>query len=475
MCLEHRNAYAASTQCRVAIFHSVANSPLRRSTFRSFWCWAYRHGNDWKAFEHAVRDKYFSSHRTSDYNKGKLANNTKLSLRAYGLVGGKDTTLTETGGVLYDLRDDEPALYETFARHVLKNCQGMNFVQCILDMHAAGEEIDLNKLRRWLQERGITVPRGGKHMSTLRLWLEKAGVFVSGYRVNQTRLNEILGLNVEEFEALASFTPEQRAYLKALANMDGGGPHSSNDVEKLAVATYGVAFNVENLPKQVLYPLRDAGYIDLERDTKEVGRGAKPFRVTATDKLAVEIITPLIEQLEQQTQADLRPLLRKPLKEIRKELTSKNRHVRGLALEALAFKLMRLIDLTYVATRLRGSVTGGAEVDLIFESARLVFSRWQVQCKNTARVSLDDVAKEVGLADFFKSNAIVMVSTGEIGSEARRYANKIMTDSSLCIVMVNGNDLALIAARPAAIVDVFTRETCHAIDLKRLELREVSR
>ena len=39
---------------------------------------------------------------------------------------------------------------------------------------------------------------------------------------------------------------------------------------------------------------------------------------------------------------------------------------------------MRLIDLTYVATRLRGGVTGGAEVDLIFESARLVFSRWQI-------------------------------------------------------------------------------------------------
>ena len=104
-------------------------------------------------------------------------------------------------------------------------------------------------------------------------------------------------------------------------------------------------------------------------------RHAKPFLVAATEKLAADIITPLIEQLEQQTHADLRPLLRKPLKEIREELDSENRHIRGLALEALAFKLMRLIDLSYVATRLRGSATGGAEVDLIFESARLVFSR----------------------------------------------------------------------------------------------------
>lgn len=431
---------------------------------------AHEHAADWKAFEDAVRDRYFAWHKTSDYNKGKLANNTKLSMRAYGLIGEKDATLTETGQTLYALRSDEAALYEAFARHILKNCQGMNFVQCLLDMQAAGEEINLNKLRRWLEERGITVPRGGKHMSTLRLWLEKAGVIVSGYRVDQARLNELLGLNVEELEALATFSPEQRAYLKALANIDGGGPHFSNDIERLAAATYGVAFNEKNLPKQVLYPLRDSGYIEIKRGTKEAGRGAKPFLVTATDKLAADIITPLIEQLEQQTQADLRPLLRKPLKEIREEMESEDRHIRGLALEALAFKLMRLIDLSYVATRLRGIMTGGAEVDMIFESARLVFSRWQVQCKNTARVSLDDVAKEVGLTHFLKSNAIVIVSTGEIGGEARRYANKIMTDSNLCIVMVDGKDLALIEARPAAIVDVFTREARHAMDLKRLEL-----
>ena len=118
----------------------------------------------------------------------------------------------------------------------------------------------------------------------------------------------------------------------------------------------------------------------------------------------------------------------------------------------------------------RGSATGGAEVDLIFESARLVFSRWQVQCKNTARVSLDDVAKEVGLTHFLKSNAIVMVSTGEIGNEARRYSNKIMADSNLCIVMLDKSDLGRIESSPAAIVDVFTREARHAMDLKRLEL-----
>jgi len=220
----------------------------------------------------------------------------------------------------------------------------------------------------------------------------------------------------------------------------------------------------------VLYSLQESGYVVLSRGTKTKGRGAKPFFVTITDKLVKDLITPLLEQLEKQVEADLRPMLRKSLSDIVAELSSSSKHKRGLALEALAFKLMRLIDLTYVATRLRGTATGGAEVDVIFESARLVFSRWQVQCKNTKRVALDDIAKEVGLTHFLKSNVIVMVTTGEIGPEARKYANKIMTDSNLCVVMVDGNDISAIIQNSPTIVNVFSREAAYAMKLKALEI-----
>lgn len=430
---------------------------------------AAKHGGDWKAFEASVRDAYFEGHDTSDYNKGKLANNTKLGMIAYGVID-REARLTEFGEKLHGLRADESGLYTEFARHILMNLNGMNMVQCVLDMQVAGETVTLITLREWLEERGIHYPRGGKHPSMMRLWLEKAGVFISGWRVDEARVNEVLGVSTEEFEVLAMLSLEQKTYLKALANVGGGGPHLSNDIEKLAAATYGVKFNEKNLPKQVLYPLEEAGYVTLERGTKAKGRGAKPFLVTATDKLTSDLIAPLLKQLEKQTQADLRPLLRKSLGEIVEDLKSPDKHVRGLALEALAFKLMRLVDLTYVATRLRGAATGGAEVDLVFEGMRLVFSRWQIQCKNTARVSLDDVAKEVGLTHVLKSNVIVMVTTGDIGAEARKYANKIMVDSNLCIVMVNGDDLDAIEAKPYAIIDVFNREARHAMKLKALDL-----
>jgi hypothetical protein len=79
-------------------------------------------------------------------------------------------------------------------------------------------------------------------------------------------------------------------------------------------------------------------------------------------------------------------------------------------------------------------------------------------------------AKEVGLTEFIKSNVIVIVTTGTVGGEARRYANKIMQDSNLAVVMVDGADLGRITANTALIVDVFEREAHAAMRLKQLNL-----
>jgi site-specific DNA-methyltransferase (cytosine-N4-specific) len=303
----------------------------------------------------------------------------------------------------------------------------------------------------------------------MRLWLAKAGIFVgTRWQVDEIRLQAVLGIRPEQFEVLAELTAEQRAFVRALANTGVMTPQPANEIAHLAAATYGVKFPEKSLPKLVLDALVNAGYIEVEKTTS--GRGAKPFLVTPTSRLVADIIEPLLDQLATQTDPKLRRLLKKPLKDILDEVRSDDRYVAGLALEALAFKLMRLVDMEYLATRLRGTATGGAEVDLVFQSTRLVYSRWQIQCKNTARVALDDVAKEVGLTSFLKSNAIVMVSTGDIGNEARRYANSIMSTTNLAIVMLDGNDLKRIMAHPASIVDAFEREAQSAMRLKKLEI-----
>jgi hypothetical protein len=428
-----------------------------------------QYNGDKENFEKILKEFFFKANKTSERNKQKLAMNLRLALKAYQIIDDK-VQFTNFGFLLYEYRENTEKLYAELAKHILMNLHGFTLVQCIQDMQAAGEQVDLVKLREWLQERGIHFPRGGKHPSMMRLWLEKAGVFSKQWYINEARLRELSGISSSELEALALLTVEQKAFIKALVNQGEREKYFSNDIERLAAITYGVKFNEKMLPKTVLYPLEDAGYIMLERGTRSPGRGAKPFLVIPTEKLKSEIIVPIIGQLEQQIYSDLRPLLRKSLAEILDELKDVNIYIRGLALEALAFKLMRIIDLNYVATRLRGSATGGAEVDLIFESSRLVFSRWQIQCKNTKSIRLDDVAKEVGLTHLLKSNVIVMVSTGEIGTSARKYANKIMTDSNLAIIMIDHIDIKNIVGNPANIIYILNREANYAMKLKKLEI-----
>lgn len=429
---------------------------------------AEEHSGDWRALEDSIRQKYFDLHPTSVYNRRKLANNCKLGMIAYKVLQ-RNGTLTDLGKKLLSLKNSPKKLYQLFGRHILLNLKGLLVIQTVQDMQARGERVDLRKLREWLDERGIHFPRGGKHPSIMRLWLEKAGIVTSkDWQIDTNRLEEVIGASSKVIDELSMFNNEQKAFLKTLTNIGESGPYWSNEVEKLASITYGVKFDEKNLPKSILYPLEKTGYIILERGTKRSGRGAKPFQVMLTEKIKSKLITPLIECLQDQSYPDLRPMLRKSLNEILNELSSDNRHVKGLALEALAFYLMRLIDLKYVATRLRGQATGGAEVDLIFEGNRLIFSRWQIQCKNTKFVSLDDVAKEVGLTFQLKSNVVMVVSTGKISIEARKYAHQVMSSTNLNIVLLDSNDLRNIADNATKIVEVLNREAKRAMEIKKL-------
>ena len=74
------------------------------------------------------------------------------------------------------------------------------------------------------------------------------------------------------------------------------------------------------------------------------------------------------------------------------------------------------------------------------------------------------------MTHFLKSNVIVIVTTGEVGSQARRYANQIMRQSNLCIVLITGTDLEAIQETPVFLIDAFRREAEHAMTLKKLDL-----
>lgn len=104
------------------------------------------------------------------------------------------------------------------------------------------------------------------------------------------------------------------------------------------------------------------------------------------------------------------------------------------------------------------------------QKVRLVFSRWQVQCKNTSHASLEDVEKEVGLTQLLKSNVIVIISTGKIRADTRKYSHVVMKDTNLCIVIIDGENIKKIANNPVDIVDVFEREAKSTMSLKKLNI-----
>lgn len=422
---------------------------------------AVAYAGDVAKLQQAIQSRFFAGHGGgNEKNQRTLAMNCRLGMKAYGLIDDQ-ARLTEFGHEMVALKDNEVQLYKTFGHHILLNLKGMALIQCIRDMTVAGEDVNLTSLREGLAIRGIHYPSGGKHPSMMRLWLAKAGVFVGDrWQIDEIRLSAVLGTDPNDYGILSEFTAEQRAFLLALANTGIRTPQPANEITKLASTTYGVKFPEKSLPKLVLNSLVNAGYITTIKTTE--GRGAKPFLVAPTEKLEVDLIAPLLDQLKEQTDPKLLALLRKSLAEILIEINSNDRFIAGLALEALAFKLMRLLDMNYVATRLRAQATGGAEVDLIFESARLVFSRWQIQCKNTAHVSLDDVAKEVGLALYYKTNVIMIVCTGAVNSEANRYASIAESVSPITIVFVDGAALKRLCSRPAHLVELID-EKCSAL------------
>lgn len=190
--------------------------------------------------------------------------------------------------------------------------------------------------------------------------------------------------------------------------------------------------------------------------------------VELTEKTKQEVVRPLLMQFKDQVGNALAEAYCKTFAELRTEIDSKDTYTKGLALEAFAIKVMKIIGLEFIKTRYKDYQIGGAEVDVLFDSTRLLYTRWQVQCKNTNTVTIDMVAKEVGLSHMLKSNAIVIMTTGHLTSEAKKYARRIMEDMNLCILMLQKEDIDSIIENPPCIVDIFNRQSQEAKKIKVL-------
>ena len=209
----------------------------------------------------------------------------------YGIIDAQGN-FTELGQELYDLRSDEKNLYRTLAKHLLLNVSGIVLIECLRDMQRAGEAPSLPVIREALEERGVHTSTAGKSVSLLRSWLAKAGLFRSQWVPDSKVYLEILGRTEPEIAALSSLTPGQRSVLKMLAAL-GPGHYDSSDLRKRTEAAYATALNEKQFPKDVLYRLRDLGYVTL---SKKGGRGWT-LDVQPTDRVEADVLVPLLDQV----------------------------------------------------------------------------------------------------------------------------------------------------------------------------------
>lgn len=421
-------------------------------------------GDDTAPLITAIMNTFFSTNATEQ--RQNMAGNCKNSLVAYGILkNGGGVHITALGRQLHEIAD-ETEQCEILAKHILTNLNGMILIDVLRDMSRNGERISKESVVEALNSRGFRLSRTSNNVPVMKLWLNKAGV-LHGWRINEHKLSELTELSEGEFRLLRTLRPGQYYFLRALCNIASENYQRASEIRQLAAATYGITFTESTFSQSIIRPLADKGLIEIQRATG--GHGARTPLVKLTELTKREIVLPLLQQLEGTLDKEVIEYLQKPLTELRRDIDSTDIYLKGLALEAFAIRIMRTIGLDFIQTRLKGNETAGAEVDVLFDSSRLLYSRWQVQCKNTPRVSLDQIAKEIGLSHVLKTNAIVIMTTGVVSEKAREYATQIMKTMNLCIIIIEGSDIDEIIEEPTKILAIFNRESLNAKHIKVFE------
>lgn len=389
----------------------------------------------------------------------KLAGNTIISLKTYGIID-ENCALTGFGKQLLSFQEDVNTAHTLLAKRLLLDMNGVNIVETLREMRKAGLKIDLKTLPAELAHRGIEASANSSDLSGVLGWLRE-GQVLDKYDINEKKYAEIVGATAETLNALKNLDREQMAFLRAMVALNVTNWTPYNAICRQAESLYPgeVRFNWKDIVKLVLQPLQAEGLIEVRKKAKAdsktpEGRGGKATDVKPTGKFEKELADPLLNALYGAAgYADIRAIRSKPLAEIVAETESPNSDVSGKALEMLAIRLCQLLDLDFMGWRETDEeVAGGGEVDALLHSARLTYSRWQVQCK-VGKISLEAVSKEVGMKDVTLANVILVVGTKKATDSAQTYRQKIVSTSNLNIIIIDGRLLEQISKDPLAMID----------------------
>ncbi|MBP1986763.1 restriction endonuclease [Halolamina salifodinae] len=424
---------------------------------------AEEHEGDPDAFDEAIADRFdMQSYR---------AKNVRLGISDAGYRIMNDSTefeFTEFGKELLDLTDDEDALYDRFAQHILQELHGQQVINVIMDLRSEGKSRKFDNIRRELEDRySLHIDQTSNHWSQMRGWLYKADVIQNlrspSYDINWSKIEELTGATSDLVLELSDLTGEQQGFLRALAKIDPDGKIEGTKVREVAEVEFSVEIDQNSIVPNVLDPLQDAGYITHDKPTR-----GKPRVVEPTDQFEADVLEPLLDDLSEYIGAP-RSALRKSFQELLDDLDNGTKYERGLALELLAIKIGRLLNLDYTAWRARGRNTSGNEVDVVMDSVDITFQRWQIQCKNTtSKLSIDEVTREVGISRRLKTDVILLIGREGVTSKAQQYANLTMADENLSIVFLDDDDIMQLDESPEHLINKLQGEARRAKSFKRI-------
>jgi len=399
----------------------------------------------------------------------KIAGNTIIALNSHGIIE-PNGNLTAFGRTLIDLKT-EAAAFEV-AKNILKNLQGFQVVETLREMKLGGHKMSLITLADELKTRGLKVSNNSSDLSGICGWLEAAGVLHS-WNVNDEKYAEMMGIATQTINALKDLTSAQIAFLRAMLALNIQDFTNYTTVVKHAETLYSgqVLFNWKMLDKEILQPLEKALLVEVRRAAKssDGARGGKPADIKPTQKFESEVAIPMLESLFKNAGLkDLRKIRSIPLSKLVADIKQNNDiHLKGEALEILAIRFCQLLDLEFMGWRETDErVSAGGEVDGMMHSSRLIYSRWQIQCKATDKITYETIAKEFGVAAVSLASVILIVSTGEMTPGAEKYRAHITQKTPLNLIIIDGKAMDEIVSDPAAIGVILGNQAKSAMKLK---------
>lgn len=434
---------------------------------------------DREAIVEAIRSEFFSTSaakRTDPAERLKQqrtrANNVLIGMKGYGLFSLETNSLTPSGELLLK-EEDEPARLQAFALLILRTRHGLDVLEAVRDLRLRGTRITKESLAAELRKRGFRLPRATTHHTKLIQWLREAGLVDAEYQIDQEKVDALVGIASATLSDLALLTRPQRAFLTTLRRMVAGRPGEdipAKTVIDAAVLEHGPIFKEDQLRAQIFAPLEKQEWVAMSAGAG--GRGGKSGTILPTTKLLGLDIEELTGTPFGDIPPDVRKGLNRPLTEIFRDLDSDDKHVKGIALELLALKIVTDLNLTPISVRLRGVRTGGAEVDVIAEASHLTFSRWLIQCKNIrGSVTLNALAKEVGLATLLRAHLVVIATTGKFGRTVQEFADELTRTSWLQVLLMDGELLRKYMSLGARVLMEFAQES--AIDTMKKKRDQV--